>query len=235
MRVQGVQRWALAGAGAAIALLLVGLVINVAMGQSTPDEFVARTPTPAVTATPTQTPTPQPEPTPTRRELGVSPVRLSVPSADIDGEVIDGEVDRTINQMIAPESPHVIAWYHYSTLPGDGGNAVLAGHVDYHDVGPGVLWNLRYVDEGDIVEIELSDGTMLFYRVESNDVHHVLEGPWDELFRSRADDDLLTLYTCDGALEAGEYDSRRVVRARLVETVPGPASGDITANNAEVH
>jgi LPXTG-site transpeptidase (sortase) family protein len=156
------------------------------------------------------------EPEPSLWREGVEPVRVTVPVAGIDGPVVLGSLDEERRQMIAPEGPSNIAWYDFSALPGEGGNAVLAGHVDYIGQGPAVLWHLRDVERGDLMQVDLSDGTRLTYRVASNEVHHVDDGPWGELFQPRTDRDLITIYTCDGVFLNGTYDARRVVQAELL-------------------
>jgi hypothetical protein len=45
--------------------------------------------------------------------------------------------------MPSPDNAWDVAWYDFSARPGAGSNAVFSGHVDYHDVGPAVFWNLR--------------------------------------------------------------------------------------------
>ncbi len=139
--------------------------------------------------------------------------RLLAPAAGIDAPVVLGGVDANTHLMVAPRGPWVVAWYGYSAVPGQGGNAVFAGHVDYVNVGEAVFWNLRDLQPGDRIAVQLADGRTLDYRVQFNRVYGASSGPWTTLFSPSAGNDVITLYTCDGTFHDGEYSSRRVVRA----------------------
>ncbi len=142
--------------------------------------------------------------------------RIRVPVAGIDAEVDTGYVDRGTNAMLAPRGPWVVDWYPYSAVPGTGGNAVFAGHVDYINIGGAVFWHLRDLGPGDHIEITLADGSVLTYAVEYNRLYSAASGPWNELFNPGAGHDVLTIYTCDGNFVGGDYSSRRVVRGTRV-------------------
>jgi hypothetical protein len=53
--------------------------------------------------------------------------------------------------MQNPNGPEDVAWYGFTARPGQGGNAVLSGHLDYHDYGPAVFARLREMTAGDLV------------------------------------------------------------------------------------
>jgi len=90
----------------------------------------------------------------------------------------------------------------------------LAAHVDLASQGPGVFFNLRTVDDGDIVEVEFSDGTVSVFRVEARTVYQKDELPLDTIF-ARDGSPVLTLITCGGGFSesSGSYDSNVVVYA----------------------
>jgi sortase (surface protein transpeptidase) len=127
-----------------------------------------------------------------------------------------GQVDTRSNTMIAPRGPWNVAWYPYSAVPGQAGNAVFSGHVDYIRIGPAVFWGLRGLSAGDTIAIEMSDGRVLTYRVDFSRAYGRNSGPWAELFSPAAGRDVITLYTCDGSFSGHDYDKRRVVRASRV-------------------
>lgn len=157
------------------------------------------------------------------RSSGAPVARVRLPSVGINAQVVTGYLSSDGKEMIAPEGPYAVAWYQYSPLPGQEGNAVFSGHVDYvpsktwnFPGGPAVFWNLRGVGPGDVVQVDLTDGTSLQYRVDFNRMYGAAAGPWAELFSPAAGDDVITLYTCDGAFSRGDYADRRVVRASRV-------------------
>src|SRR5690606_29031533 len=168
---------------ALVGVSVIALLTSVALrgDSSEPD----REPITAIPATPEPTAsppaTPRPDPTPRPRPDGVMPTRVIIPANNINATVEVGGIDENLWQMIAAEDPDVVAWYDYFPPPGQGGNAVFAGHVDYVGHGPAIFWTLRDTRPGDIVEIELSDGALLTYQVEFNEVFPADGGPWNEL------------------------------------------------------
>ncbi len=165
----------------------------------------------------------------------VAPVRLSIPRLYVDAPVVTLGVreDRTPD---VPNSGEEIAWYDFSASPGRGNNAVLSGHVDWQTRDgnpiPGVFYRLREVEIGDVIEIDLEDGSQLQYRVTGNvaaefDDPNVLKamGPTSK--------DVLTLVTCGGtwfndsrAANGGNYSHRVVVRAeRMPELAEAALEG----------
>ena len=82
------------------------------------------------------------------------PTPSSAPLAAPDHS--EGEVDAPLvtlgvddnGVMQSTSNAYDVAWYDFSARPGAGGNAVFSGHVDYHDVGAAVFWNLRELERG---------------------------------------------------------------------------------------
>ena len=100
--------------------------------------------------------------------------------------------------MAVPEDVRTVGWYRFGSRPGSlSGSAVLSGHVDDRVQGRGVFAALGDVEPGDLVEVELTDGTRLGYRVGT--VEQVAKDalPADELF-ARSGPPRLTLITCGG-------------------------------------
>ncbi len=139
-----------------------------------------------------------------------------MPSAGIDAPIVTGYLTADGSQMIAPNSPGNVAWYEYTPKPGQGGNAVFSGHVDWVGIGPAVFWGLRSAAQGDVIVVDLADGTSLSYRVEMNQIYNAASSSWGQLFLPYAGDDVITLYTCDGQFSGGDYSDRRVVRAARI-------------------
>ncbi|MFN8594187.1 MAG: class F sortase [Thermomicrobiales bacterium] len=142
----------------------------------------------------------------------IAPVGLAVPSAGIDAgierlRVIDGA-------MPDPTGPWVVAWYENLGSLGRAGNVVMAGHIDYWNVGPSVFYNLATLQPGDDITVSGNDGKVYPYTVDWVRQYNSSAMPLDEL-TSQSDGQDLTLITCGGAFDYvnGHYLQRTVVRA----------------------
>ena len=177
----------------------------------------ARRPGPVIlAATRVATPEAEPEPDPVE---GVAPIALQVPSVGVDapielGAVVDGV-------MMDPSGPWVVSWYEPLGKVGEGGNVVMAGHVDYWNVGPAVFWDVRYLPAGEVIRVVGEDGKNYEYAVEWTQSYladqltpEVIQG---EIVGDTGEE-TLTLITCGGEFDpaTGEYNERWVVRANLI-------------------
>jgi hypothetical protein len=157
----------------ALALLLSLLLplVGAAAQESDADEDVATTealsevpttgarrPGPVILAA-TRVAMPEPEPV-----EGVAPVALQVDSVGVDAPIELGNVADGVMQD--PSGPWVVSWYEPLGKVGEGGNVVMAGHVDYWNVGPAVFWDVRYLPEGDIIRVVGEDGKNYEYAVQ---------------------------------------------------------------------
>ncbi|MFN0093898.1 MAG: class F sortase [Dehalococcoidia bacterium] len=146
--------------------------------------------------------------------------RVRVPKIGVDAPITIRGIDST-GRMENPRGPDDIAWYQFTTKPGLGGNAVFSGHVDYVGRGPAVLWDLKKLAQGDVVEVALSDGTLLEYAIDSTQSFDVDDIPMEDVLAPTALD-TLTIITCTGSFVAGDYTHRLVVKAtRTKVTEPG--------------
>ena len=150
---------------------------------------------------------------------GVAPVALQVPSVGVDapielGAVVDGA-------MQDPSGPWVVSWYDQLGKIGEGGNVVVAGHVDYWNVGPAVFWDVRYLPAGDIIRVVGEDGNNYEYAVQWIERYDAA-GLTPEVIQNDIVGDTgvetLTMITCGGEFDpaTGEYNERWVVRANLI-------------------
>jgi sortase (surface protein transpeptidase) len=213
----------------AVLALLLGLLlplVGAAAQETNADEDVATTealsevpstgarrPGPVILAA-TRVASPEPE-----RVEGVAPVELQVDSVGVDapielGDVVDGA-------MQDPSGPWVVSWYEPLGKIGEGGNVVLAGHVDYWNVGPAVFWDVRYLPEGDIIRIVGEDGKNYEYAVQWTQPYMAEELTPEVIQNDIVGDtgeETLTLITCGGEFnpDTGEYNERWVVRANLI-------------------
>jgi hypothetical protein len=151
---------------------------------------------------------------------GVVPAELVIDRAQIDAEI---EIQQIVDGVMQnPTGPWVVSWYEQTAELGVVGNVVMAGHVDYWNVGPSVFFHLGELAEGDVVDVVGENQTSYTYTVEWNEVFDLEEltsGKITELV-GPTEDPVLTLITCGGDFDyaSGEYLSRRVVRASLVES-----------------
>lgn len=141
----------------------------------------------------------------------IAPVGLAIPSAGVDAgierlRVVDGA-------MQDPSGPWEVAWYENLGSLGRG-NVVMAGHIDYWNVGPSVFFNLATVQPGDEIVVAGDDGRAYPFAVEWIKQFNYDAMPLDEL-AGPTPDQSLTLITCGGAFDFvnGHYLQRTVVRA----------------------
>jgi hypothetical protein len=146
------------------------------------------------------------------RSGAVAPVGLAIESAGVDAglealRVVDGA-------MQDPSGPWVVAWYENLGALGKIGNIVMAGHIDYWNVGPAVFYNLSTLEPGDEIVVTGDDGKTYPFAVEWVRQYDSASIPLDEVTGPTAAQSL-TLITCGGAFDYtnGHYLQRTVVRA----------------------
>ena len=142
----------------------------------------------------------------------IAPVGLAIETAGVDAgiealRVIDGA-------MQDPSGPWVVAWYENLGALGTIGNVVMAGHIDYWNVGPSVFYNLSTLQPGDEIVVSGEDGKTYPFAVEWVREYDSWSMPLDEV-AGPTDGQSLTLITCGGAFDYanGQYLQRTVVRA----------------------
>lgn len=132
--------------------------------------------------------------------------------------------------MVNPDGPDDVAYYNFAAIPGlggapgQGGNAVFAGHVDSGKepcdngtVPPpcqAVFWDISSLRAGDEIQIHI-DGVIYSYAVTSR---QIIGGErssiWNDIVAAK-EQETITLITCQGDFnrDTGEYDDRLVVVA----------------------
>lgn len=164
----------------------------------------------------------------------IPPVRVEIQRLHIDSPVIPLGTDENRFPQV-PQSADEIAWYNFSAAPG-AGNAVLSGHVDWQTRDgqpiPGAFYRLRELELGDVIVLDLEDGTTVRYRVTGNvaaefDDPNVIKaiGPTSK--------DVVTLITCGGTwfndpsrAYGGSYSHRILVRAERMPDLAADADLD---------
>jgi LPXTG-site transpeptidase (sortase) family protein len=183
--------------------------------ESDPIAFGAPLPTrvPVATASPKPNePTPTPGPPGDPRLAALDITRLVIPGIGVDAPIVvlgllpDGT-------MASPSGPEEVAWYTFSAKPGQIGNVVMSGHLDYMDYGPAVFWHLNELRPGDEMQVVLEDDTVVKYKVESVAEYDEATAPVKDIVGPTADESL-TLITCSGSFDPSNlhYNRRLVVR-----------------------
>jgi len=145
--------------------------------------------------------------------------RLIIPSINVDAP-LTMKVVGPDGQMPNPDGPQDVVWYDFSGFsglggrPGVGGNTVLSGHVDYHNYGPAVFWDLNKLEEGTEIDVHLRDGSTYKYSVSWNRVVDPGASDWADIVKATPQESL-TMVTCAGTFDSTtrSYDHRRVVWA----------------------
>jgi len=203
---------------AAFAIAVVDLVTAVHLatsapapaGDRVPGRVAVSSPTPAPAASPSPVTTPAPAtPAPA---APAQPARLQLPNIGVDAPV-EAVGATPQNTMDVPRNVQDVGWYAPGVRPGQPGDAVIDGHLDWY-TGPAVFVNLARLQVGDRVVIVLSDGSALAFRV-TRLASYPVDRPPADLF-SRDGPPRLSLITCSGAWDGHEYQRRLVVDAEPV-------------------
>jgi LPXTG-site transpeptidase (sortase) family protein len=149
------------------------------------------------------------------RAPGLAPVSLVVENAGIDAQI---EPLRVVDGVMQdPTGPWMVAWYENLASLGEVGNVVMAGHIDYWNVGPAVFYSIGQLAVGDEITVLAEDGQSFTYAVEWVQDFAADDVPLADVVGPTGTESL-TLITCGGTFDytTAHYLSRTVVRANLV-------------------
>ena len=146
-------------------------------------------------------------------------LRLRIPSLGVDALVIELGTNET-GQLDVPRDAYSVGWYSISTRPGENGNALLGGHLNWAGL-RGVFDRLDELSDGDLIYL-VEDGEEMVFEV-SRSRSVPADASLQEVLQAPAAGSTLTLFTCDGTFDrgAGEYEHRLVVNARRVVSGAG--------------
>jgi LPXTG-site transpeptidase (sortase) family protein len=140
--------------------------------------------------------------------IGKRPVSLEIPSLNVIAPI--GEVGLTNSGAMAtfPEAKKV-AWYKYGAVPGEEGNAILAGHRDWNGK-LGSFFYLEKMKKGDLLKISYENGQTQTFVLSSLHIYPKDAVPKEVM--SLDGPARVTLITCGGAFKRskGGYQSRVV-------------------------
>ncbi len=157
----------------------------------------------------------------------VYPVRVRIPSIDVDSDVIDRGLN-TDGTLEVPSDFGLTGWYTGRSAPGELGPSVVVGHVDSWN-GPAVFFRLRDLETGDLIEIDRSDGLVAFFRVDDIVLVDKDEFPTEQVYGA-TEQPTLRLITCGGGFDetARSYLGNLIIYAQHLGNYPAPP--DTTAN-----
>ncbi len=208
-------------AAAAVALFLVsGCAAEASVKVLENPPTSSPSPTPS-SAAPTQSSQPTPAPASSAPQLPVlpesQPISFSIPSTGATSELLSLGLRKNGTLEVPPDGPGAPAsWYNGSPTPGELGPAVLLGHVNATDGGPGIFADLRKLKAGDTIEVARKDGTTAVFTFERGEQYSKDAFPTEKVYGNTEGSEL-RLITCDGFdPETGEFDDNYVVYAKLV-------------------
>ena len=150
------------------------------------------------------------------------PTRLDIPAIGVSSDLMQLglNADRTV-QVPPLGRDSRAGWYRYSPTPGQLGPAVLLGHVDSAQYGPGVFFKLGALRPGDTVDVTRADHTVAVFRVDRVVLYSKDHFPTLEVY-GNTDHAALRLITCGGRfnLSSHGYESNIVAYASLVSSHP---------------
>ncbi len=154
-------------------------------------------------------------PTIETKRLAAEPVELSIPSINLETHIEPvGEAPDTT--MDIPKDQHNAGWWERGARPGEIGSAVLDGHVDLKEGGPGIFYRLSELKAGDrIMVTDASEKTYVFQVVDRK-MYKEKDVPLEYVF-ARKDKKRLNLITCAGSFDRQNenYLDRLVVYAEM--------------------
>ncbi|WP_272027595.1 class F sortase [Kocuria rosea] len=215
-------------AGAALTLLLVSGCADTGVAGAQPpatpssataDPVPSRTaalPSTAPAPAPSASATPSPSATPKTGEEA-SPVSVRIPATGTDSPLLHLGLRADGGLEVPPGEPgSPAAWYNQSPVPGEPGPAILLGHVNATDGGPGVFAGLRELDPGDTIEVARQDGTTAVFAVQRGEQYSKDNFDTQAVYGDTAGAEL-RLITCDGYnLFTGQFEDNYVVYAQLL-------------------
>jgi sortase (surface protein transpeptidase) len=145
-----------------------------------------------------------------------TPVGLRIPQLGIDTAGLESLTTSASGRLQPPVAPDRAGWYSAGVAPGQIGPAIIAGHIDY-SAGPGIFEHLDQLQKGSLVEVPMSDGATLRFRVTGSTESPKAQFPTSEVYGT-VPDRQLRLICCAGAFDraTAHYRDNLIVFATLV-------------------
>src|SRR5262245_24886701 len=167
----------------------------------------------------------------------LAPMRVLIPRIGLHaGSLALGPSANGAMQAPQRGGPHdpvwgEVYWWEVGTIPGQIGNAVIAGHVNRPDGSPSTFTYLNKLHVGDSIAVQTAGGQTLPFRVtEKATPPTYVRGSNDPTIGrifGPALEPHLNLITCWGRWDGKDYDQRLVIYSRLVRvTTTAPSSSN---------
>lgn len=144
-----------------------------------------------------------------------TPVRLQIASINLDAPIAEVGL-ASDGLMDIPPTAQELGWFEPGYIPGEQGNAVIAGHLDTASGKPAAFWALNQLEAGDVIVVLYDDGSQRSFEVMRQQTYSSDNAPLDAIFGSSTGA-YLNLITCKGIwdVEDEAYEERLVVYSRL--------------------
>jgi sortase (surface protein transpeptidase) len=130
----------------------------------------------------------------------------------VDAPIVDVGLTSD-KQLESPREAHQVGWYAAGARPGEPGNALFDGHLDWYRAA-GVFWALGKLEPGDEIVTQAANGEQVRFVVEWKELYEVDKAPLERIFGPTSGP-TVTLITCGGQFDrtSKSYTHRWVVRA----------------------
>ncbi len=140
------------------------------------------------------------------------PVTLHIPSQNIHSHVEEVGADAN-GTLGSPSNIWDAGWFNGMPRPGENGDAIMSGHVDWYNSPYAAFTNLQYVQIGAEIFVDREDGSRIRFLVD-NKVSVPYQNPPPWVFSSDPPSQL-TLITCSGYWDGYRYTQRLAVHAHI--------------------
>lgn len=140
------------------------------------------------------------------------PKKITIDSIGLSARILRMGVESN-NQIQSPRSSYDTGWYEGSNKPNENGLMFINGHVS-GPTKPGIFYNLKKLNAGDIITIEKGDGTLIKYQVVSKETLDLNNVDMQKTLRSiDVDKQGLNLMTCSGdySAQSNTFNERLIV------------------------
>jgi hypothetical protein len=211
----------------ALVLAVVGavaLVVGITGQQSPPQPAAAAAPStitePSRAAEPADSIATQPPATAVAD--APAPVSVALPSIGVTSDLLRLGLNDDGSVAVPPlDADDRAGWYERGPAPGAVGPAVILGHVDSAEYGPGVFFDLGALQAGDVVEVGREDGSVAEFVIDRVETHSKNEFPTIDVY-GNTDDAQLRLITCGGDFDSAvrSYEDNVIAFASMTGTRP---------------